>query len=252
VNDTQGNEGANAFSSRQSEGIAWTTLGAASREEADAFLEEQRKLTREQAALTRLQANELEHELKLRHWSLRVHHVSDVLKLGFELAVAFILLALASAVAAEIWTATHADGLVIEAFSVPPDLAEKGLTGEVVAAKVLDRLSQLQAETGSSRAATSYANNWGSDIKVQIPNTDPLEMWGEALIKKDRADLALAKFAEANQYVPRWGRLHLKWGEALIYVGRPGDAARQFTMATGLELTAAERSELARTGAVHG
>jgi len=81
---------------------------------------------------------------------------------------------------------------------------------------------------------------------------DPLEMWGEALIKKDRSDLALAKFAEANQYAPRWGRLHLKWGEALIYVGRPGDAARQFTMAAGLDLTAAERSELARTGAVHG
>jgi tetratricopeptide (TPR) repeat protein len=171
VNDTQGAEGANASSSRQSEGIAWTTLGAASREEADAFLGEQRKLTREQAALTRLQASELEHELRLRHWSLRVHHISDVLKLGFELAVAFILLALASAVAAEIWAAVHADGLVIEAFSVPPDLAEKGLTGEVVAAKVLDRLSQLQAETGSSRAATSYANNWGSDIKVQIPDT---------------------------------------------------------------------------------
>lgn len=81
---------------------------------------------------------------------------------------------------------------------------------------------------------------------------DALEMWGEALIAENRSDLALAKFAEANQYAPRWGRLHLKWGEALIYVGRPGEAARQFTMAAGLDLTAAERSEYVRTGAGHG
>jgi tetratricopeptide (TPR) repeat protein len=81
---------------------------------------------------------------------------------------------------------------------------------------------------------------------------DALEMWGEALMAQNRSDLALAKFAEANQYAPHWGRLHLKWGEALIYVGKPGEAARQFTMASGLNLTSAERSEFVRTGAVHG
>jgi tetratricopeptide (TPR) repeat protein len=54
---------------------------------------------------------------------------------------------------------------------VPPDLAVKGLTGEVVAARVLDRLSTMQQQTISSRAPSSYANNWGGDIKVQIPDT---------------------------------------------------------------------------------
>ena len=75
---------------------------------------------------------------------------------------------------------------------------------------------------------------------------DPLEMWGEALIAKNRSDLARAKFAEADKYAPNWGRLHLKWGEALLWSGDKSDAAKQFAAAGGLDLTPAEKSELAR------
>ena len=50
-------------------------------------------------------------------------------------------------------------------------MAARGLTGQVVAARLLDRLSQMQTETVSNRAASSYANNWGDDIKVEIPET---------------------------------------------------------------------------------
>jgi hypothetical protein len=39
---------------------------------------------------------------------------------------------------------------------------------------------------------------------------EPLEIWGEALVLKNRSDFALAKFEEANKYAPHWGRLHLK------------------------------------------
>jgi hypothetical protein len=85
-----------------------------------------------------------------------------------------------------------------------------------------------------------------------VLNAAGREKADEAPMAEDRPDLALAKFAEANQYTPRWGRLHLKRGDALIYVGRPGEASRQFTMASGLDLTAGERSELTRTGAVDG
>lgn len=75
---------------------------------------------------------------------------------------------------------------------------------------------------------------------------DPLEGWGEALMTRDRSDLALAKFEEANKYDPNWGGLHLKWGEALLYAGNKEDAAKQFGAAATLDLTAAERAELAR------
>jgi tetratricopeptide (TPR) repeat protein len=81
------------------------------------------------------------------------------------------VIALVVGCGAALWGAAHDDALVIEAFSVPPDLAAKGVTGEVVASKVQDRLSAMQAETNSTRAASSYANNWDNDIKVQVPDT---------------------------------------------------------------------------------
>ena len=60
-------------------------------------------------------------------------------------------------------------------------------------------------------------------------------MWGEALIAHNRSDLALAKFEEAAKYAPNWKRLHLKWGEALTYLGRKDDAAKQFAIARSLD-----------------
>ena len=63
---------------------------------------------------------------------------------------------------------------------------------------------------------------------------------------KNQSHLALAKFAEAEKYAPNWGRLHLKWGEALVYAGKKDEAQKQFARAAALDLTPAEKSELAR------
>ena len=60
---------------------------------------------------------------------------------------------------------------MIEAFSVPPDLAARGLTGEVVATRFLDQFKAMQAATGSDRPADTFQYNWGSEIKVEIPET---------------------------------------------------------------------------------
>jgi tetratricopeptide (TPR) repeat protein len=93
--------------------------------------------------------------------------------------------------------------------------------------------------------------------KFQIANQkgphfgDPLEMWGEALILENRSDLALAKFAEADKCAPKWGRLHLKWGEALAYLGKTGDAKAQFAIATGLDLSPADKAVLKKWMAAH-
>ena len=143
---------------------SWGLMGAASREKADAYLEEQTRLAR-------LQAQDLEREDRVRHWSLLIHHTSDLLKLSLELAAAVIFISIVVAIGAAIWMASHDDGLVIDAFKVPPDMAAKGLTGDVVASQLLDRLTQMQAETDSSRAPDTYASDWASGIKVYIPNT---------------------------------------------------------------------------------
>jgi tetratricopeptide (TPR) repeat protein len=125
----------------------------------------------EQTRLARLQAEDLVREDKLRHRSLRVHHIGELLKLAFELALALIFIALFTAIASAVWSAAHDDSLIIDAFKVPPDMAARGLTGDVVAGQLLDRLTQMQAETDSSRAPNTYASNASGDIKVEIPNT---------------------------------------------------------------------------------
>lgn len=70
-----------------------------------------------------------------------------------------------------VWDASRARGVVIEAFAVPPDMAERGLTGLVLATQMLDRLTTMQSQTESLRAASTYANDWRGDIAVEIPNT---------------------------------------------------------------------------------
>jgi len=146
-------------------------LSGASRATADAFLDKQSRVALAQELVLRLQAEDLVREDKLRHWSLRVHHISGILKLAFELALALIFAALVAILGGTIWNAAHEDGLVIDVFKVPPDMAESGLTGDVVAASLLDQLTQMQSETDSSRAPSSYSSDWGDDIKVEIPNT---------------------------------------------------------------------------------
>jgi len=146
-------------------------LTAASRGKADRFLDEQTKVAQAQVELLHLQAEDLRREDRLRHWSLRVHHISDVLKLGFELAAAAVVTAIVVFIGAAVWSAAHDHSLVIEAFAVPADMAANGLSGQVVATQVQDRLAWMQDHTDTIRQASSYANNWANDVKVQIPDT---------------------------------------------------------------------------------
>jgi tetratricopeptide (TPR) repeat protein len=133
--------------------------------------EEAREYLRKQSRLADLQIADLEREDRVRHWSLRVRHISDVIKVMFEVAAALIALAIIVMIAAAIWSAAHDDSVVIDAFRVPADIAQRGMSGDVAANQFLDRLAQLQAQTDSSRAPGTYASDWGSEIKVDIPNT---------------------------------------------------------------------------------
>jgi len=80
-------------------------------------------------------------------------------------------LAAAGALGWMVWSASQARGLVIDSFSSPPALAAKGLTGEVVATKLLDQLTLMQAQTLTARPGETYRSNWGDDIRVEIPQT---------------------------------------------------------------------------------
>jgi tetratricopeptide (TPR) repeat protein len=127
-------------------------LSGASRAEADAYLRDQRHHMHEQL-----------NQLHLDVWEK---------KLGVLLRLAALVVGLgvAAGLGMMVWDAAHSRGLLIEPFSVPPDMAAKGLTGQVVAAQLLDRLA-IMGSKESSRSFQSYADNWGNDIKVEIPET---------------------------------------------------------------------------------
>jgi hypothetical protein len=120
-------------SDRTDSGALSIALNGAGREAANAFLEKQGRLID-------LQIEDLRREDALRHWSLRIRHISDMLKLGFEFSAAAIVIAVALFIGSAVWSAANDHGLTIEAFDVPEDLAARGITGKMLPGQLLDRL----------------------------------------------------------------------------------------------------------------
>ena len=139
-------------------------LNGASRARADAFLEKQSRLADLQIEnLQRIDEFELSH--------LRWRRFNDQMRGMLQVIAALLALAAFAGLCAAVWNAAHENGLIIEVFSVPPEMASRGLTGQALAAQLQDRLAAMQSATDTGRPASSYANNWGTDIKVQIPET---------------------------------------------------------------------------------
>ena len=125
----------------------------------------------EQTDLVRIQKEHLHEQRQVVLARLLLGRWKDRVTLALQAMTALVGVLIAAAVGVMAWQAHGDHGLVIAPFSVPLDLAARGLTGQVVAARVLDRLSDLQAQTVSARPASTYANDWGHDIKVEIPET---------------------------------------------------------------------------------
>jgi tetratricopeptide (TPR) repeat protein len=142
-------------------------LQGASREKADAFLENQNALIFDQRAMIADQRHHLHEQFKQLHLSVWEK------RLGVLLRVATLCVGVAAAAGMVLMVrdARESNGLIVEPFSVPSDLASRGLTGQAVASRMLDKLAELQNRTQSARPPQSYANNWGKDLKVEIPET---------------------------------------------------------------------------------
>ena len=108
-------------------------------------------------------------EYEIHH--LRLSHFDKQLSVALKLMTIAVGAVIAVAAAVLTFSAARHHGLVIEAFSAPPDLSARGLSGEVLATQMLDKIATLQAATATDRPPESYENNWGDDIKVEIPET---------------------------------------------------------------------------------
>jgi hypothetical protein len=146
-------------------------LGGASRDEADAFLKDQRALIAKQGHLVDLQCEYLADKDKFELSHLRWRRFTEQMKGALQFLTAIVGIAFAASLSYMIWDAAHSSGLIIEPFAVPSDIAAKGLSGQVVASQMLDKLTAMQDATDSARSPQSYANNWGDNIKVEIPET---------------------------------------------------------------------------------
>jgi Tfp pilus assembly protein PilF len=128
---------------------------------------EAKSLLEWQARLVETQETLAHADLRYRGWQIISERVGAILK-GMTAVVGFLVLL---AVAAFLWSASHAKGMVVDAFSVPPSMEQRGLTGTVVASELLDKTTALEMSTQSARAPSSYENSWADTDGVQVPYT---------------------------------------------------------------------------------
>jgi tetratricopeptide (TPR) repeat protein len=155
-------------------GASATALGlaGASREQADAFLLEQTRLARAQVARIEAQDDHLAEEQRLELSHLRIRRLSDYAKIALELAAGLLLIVVVAALGVMAWAASRDHDLVVDAFSVPPDMAARGETGLVVASQLLDQFGRLQAGTQpTAQTEDVYRLNVGENVRIAIPQT---------------------------------------------------------------------------------
>jgi tetratricopeptide (TPR) repeat protein len=149
-------------------------LGRASRDgagksldaEASAFLRDHRRLINLQTEhLHEQRLLQLAH-LQVRRWKDRLSLALQGLGVVFGLAVIVTLAVLA-------WQAHEDHGLVVEAFSAPPSFVQRGVSGEVVAADVVDKLSTMVAiaRARSFSSTSGVSADAAKEVKIEIPET---------------------------------------------------------------------------------
>jgi len=146
-------------------GIALTVGGGALDARAAAWLEEQ-------ARLAKLQSQNLieQNAFELSH--LRWRRFNDQLSGAFRIILVVLGLAVLAGLAALLWNASEADGLIVDSFSAPADFTARGMGGDVLANDLTNRLAEVRKITlAHSISNTSDVSKNGDDIRVDIPDT---------------------------------------------------------------------------------
>jgi tetratricopeptide (TPR) repeat protein len=144
---------------------AQIALGDASGAEAREYLRKQSRI----ADLT-IDTLQKKDEFELSH--LRFRRFSDFARFALEVAGFLVVLLVVCGLASMVWNASRERGLVVDAFSVPPVLAQTGMTGSVVANRLIDKLGRLQAASFSVvQGGETYRRDAGGGARVEIPDT---------------------------------------------------------------------------------
>ena len=137
-----------------------------------------RAFLRKQARLIDVQTRHLqdEHQLRLAHLRSqqregKLRRIGQRLRIGLQAITALVVLAIASGLGVMVYDAFSSRSVVVEAFKAPAALAGRGVTGDVVAAGVLDQLLKLQSATRGAVKSLDAHSAWSSDVKIEVPDT---------------------------------------------------------------------------------
>jgi len=135
--------------------------------------EQARDYLRRQSLLADLQIDNLrkQDEYELSH--LRWRRFNDQMKGAMQIMIVTVGLLLVLGIAATVWNASRADGLVVDAFTVPPDFEKAGTTGDVIAGDITSRVTSIRktAMDISFSISRDVSSDRHNDIKLEIPET---------------------------------------------------------------------------------
>jgi tetratricopeptide (TPR) repeat protein len=138
--------------------------GGALNAEAEVFL-------RRQTELIELQKEHLHEQRDLVISRLRWGRFSDRMKALLQGLTVMMGLGVALALAGLAWSAAQDHAVVIDAFSVPPDLAQQGSSGAALATQLHDKLQVMREQTPSALVGVSVREKAISEARVEIPET---------------------------------------------------------------------------------
>ena len=135
------------------------------------FLRDQSRLLKSQVEeLNEQRALRLSH-LESQHREGKIRRAGQRIRVGMQSFVALVIGLIAMGVVVMVYDAFTSRQVVVDAFKAPPVLQSRGVTGEVVAAGVLDTLQKLQDATRTSTKGLQSRGAWASDVKVEVPET---------------------------------------------------------------------------------
>jgi tetratricopeptide (TPR) repeat protein len=145
-------------------GIAMTA-GSSAREETREYLHRQSRIAD-------LQIENLKKVDKYETSHLRWRRFNEQMKGAMQIMVVLFGAAIVIGVAAALWNASHAEGLVVDSFAVPPAYAQTGITGSVMADDMTEKIAAIRDfANDNSLAHSNDVRESGDDVKVEIPET---------------------------------------------------------------------------------
>jgi TPR repeat len=131
-----------------------------------------------QSQLLKVQKRHLEEEHGLRIAHLRnqlaeesVRRFGLRLRVGFQLFLVLVATTIGAGLLVLVYDAFHSRNVIIHSFDIAPGLAATSPGGKIVAASLLDRLTQLQAATRIAAEKRGLSNAWTNEISIEVPET---------------------------------------------------------------------------------